>query len=169
MAFRVLGLPRLLSLMLFRSCPASSGVFGTLIRAASPLHRNKRLTTFRASEQCELGHPSSGGLGKPILPRLPPSPVEAPEIWGSAPASGAADDAIVVGIGTWKIARHRQFLRRNVCREGAANHTRGRVCSPHLDVGRWMFVVRCFPIENIRFPLLPASGFLWPFKSKPKI
>ena len=40
-------------------------------------HWNTRLTTFRASEQCELGHPSSGGLGKPIFPRLPPSPVEA--------------------------------------------------------------------------------------------
>jgi hypothetical protein len=31
-----------------------------------------------------------------------------------------------------------------------------------------MFVVRCFPIEKICFHLLPASGFLWPFKSNHK-
>jgi hypothetical protein len=49
-----------------RNCEGFGAATGTLDSSGYPhrSHRNARLTTFRAREQYELGHPSGGGLGK---------------------------------------------------------------------------------------------------------
>jgi hypothetical protein len=137
-----------------RRCAVGAVSKSVAFAPVSHSHPNTRLTTFRANEQSELGHPSSGGLGKPILPRLPPPPFEATGNPGSAPASGAADDAHVVGISSCEIARHRQFLCRNICREDG--------CAPlswMLGVGCSLFDV--FPLRrfaSLFYPLLAFYG-----------
>jgi hypothetical protein len=85
---------------------------------------NPRLTAFRASERCELGHPSSGGLGQPIL--------RAQEFGGERTRLGCSRRRPRRRHTRTEDRTPSYVQPRNVCREGAANHTRGRVCSPKM-------------------------------------